>query len=1498
MNIIKEFKDIRKNDVSIAGGKGASLGEMTNTQIPIPNGFVILSRAFEEFIKEADLNVEIDAILDTVKHNEIHTVEQASEKIQALILTSHISDQTKKAILNSFNKLNTKYVAVRSSATSEDSADAAWAGQLESYLNTTKDNLIENVKKCWASLFNPRAIFYRFEKELNKEKISVAVVVQKMVESESSGIAFSVHPVTQDPNQLIIEAGFGLGEAIVSGQITPDSYVVDKEDWHIIDIKINKQQKGLFKRENGGNEWKELKEKGAEQVLNKKEIIELSKLIIKIEKHYGFPVDIEWARKNGKFYITQSRPITTLSEVNQKPKTLLDKFMKGFHKDVFYPLVPVSILAAGAGGFTPNFGGKFKDLNIKFLIAMKEKKAFVLMSETRYNMLSENFFIKYNKNKKILSETISYLNNLEKKTDEIYSNLSYENIMSCKEKEIIKKLEKIINLVREYNCTAWFSTQFDKELVFKFINKHNLRLKSQTVEKIWNKAIVPMEDSFDKRKHKKILSLILQSKTTKEIAEEMQYAYSGYTQIKSVNDIEDNIKKEYSKYLNDIKKGAEELKKEELKYRKKKESFNEWRDSLSQDGKELLDYMQAILILRDKRKDVIGKGMVINFRIGEKFFKEVRLEKELIYYCAYEEFLKGKNYFEEKQEEILNRSKGVLFLHDYDGSIKFEYDNFEDIKEKMEEIYHKSQKKDEESISGQIAYKGNIKGKVKVILRPSEFNKFKKGDILVTSMTRPEFMPLMRKAKAIITDEGGITCHAAIISRELKIPCIIGTKIATKMLKNGNLIELDADKGIIKISKQNDPEEYTELLHLDLPLSLVELHYEQESAKKTPYSTEEFKIKPYIFYEKKGDAVYLFYSKKGIDWQMDKAGNYKPEKFALKSIKEKYDIIKDIIEKEKTLNKEEFIKFIEDVRNLWPWLNYMWWAIEYKEKNNKSFEELIKIRKYTEHFTPGIISVFKKSIKNIFPEKEKYANVILLTEIQDEKFPTNEVLDKRLKSYTYTNHKLYNSTEEIFDEYNISIEKVSNKLSGQSAYPGEVKGIVKIIKKREDMLNFKKGEILVSSTTTPDFLPAMKKAAAIISEHGGAICHAAITSRELKIPCIVGVKGATQILNNKDEIEVNANKGTIEIKNPKTSLGHYNNYQRCFQWKGGGLPFMISDLFMEHYKKLKCLIVLADGIWTNFLPKEIIEFTLNDGLERIKNTNKFDSYKQGFEDYKKECTTFFEKLLSKKEISKEEISQSFKHLSRLFYYYSKTEFFYMDKAFEYSKKHKETAKNLEKFDAIKNEGRAYLNKCYLGEESYLEKILKKLSKKFSIDINDLRAYNTNEIISLFDGNKVDIKLLGERKNSYIMQTTNNKVIFIEGEKAYKMANEFLHKSEDLNKSELKGIIANKGKIRGHVKKIEYGPGDFDKLKNMIEKMNKGDVLVADTTAPEIMMACKKASAILTNQGGLMSHAAIVSRELGIPCIVGLGNATEILNDGDLIEVNANKGVIKILEKNN
>ncbi|MFH1866935.1 MAG: PEP/pyruvate-binding domain-containing protein, partial [Patescibacteria group bacterium] len=278
-----------------------------------PPGFVILAKAFDRFVHETGIQADIEAQLNKVRYKDVNSVDRYSNVIRDLIHDARMPKDLQLEILDVFRKLKSKYVAVRSSATAEDSTQASWAGELETYLNTTQKTLLKRVKDCWSSLFTPRAIFYRHEKKLHKAKVSVAVVVQQMVQSEIAGIAFTVHPVTKDKNQMIIEAGIGLGEAVVSGQVTPDSYVVDKKKFDLLDINISEQTRYLEKKPTGGNVWKKVPyvEKG-KQKLTGKQIVELAKICDGIEKHYKSPQDIEWALIGGKFYITQSRPITTL----------------------------------------------------------------------------------------------------------------------------------------------------------------------------------------------------------------------------------------------------------------------------------------------------------------------------------------------------------------------------------------------------------------------------------------------------------------------------------------------------------------------------------------------------------------------------------------------------------------------------------------------------------------------------------------------------------------------------------------------------------------------------------------------------------------------------------------------------------------------------------------------------------------------------------------------------------------------------------------------------------------------------------------------------------------------------------------------------------------------------------------------------------------------------------------------------------------------------------
>jgi phosphoenolpyruvate synthase/pyruvate phosphate dikinase len=313
MQFIKPFSDIDSQTLS-AGAKGASLGEMTAAGIPIPAGFVVLTDAYKMFLTTEGLNTFIGNTLSTIEYEKLVSVEKAATAIQEKIHTIAIPKAILDELYSPFEQLGTTYVAVRSSATAEDGKDTSWAGELSSYLNTDRVNLPTNLRACWASLFSSRALLYAHKNKINPTTVAVAVVVQKMIDSEVAGVAFSVHPVSNNPDELVIEAGWGLGEAVVSGAITPNNYVVNKKDYAIKQKYIISQEEKLVRGPQGGIIWVAVSNGDSEiQNLSEENITKLARLIAKIEKHYGFPCDIEWALQDDQISILQSRPITTLT---------------------------------------------------------------------------------------------------------------------------------------------------------------------------------------------------------------------------------------------------------------------------------------------------------------------------------------------------------------------------------------------------------------------------------------------------------------------------------------------------------------------------------------------------------------------------------------------------------------------------------------------------------------------------------------------------------------------------------------------------------------------------------------------------------------------------------------------------------------------------------------------------------------------------------------------------------------------------------------------------------------------------------------------------------------------------------------------------------------------------------------------------------------------------------------------------------------------------------
>jgi len=332
---IRWFKDISKGDVDTVGGKGANLGEMTNAGLPIPPGFVITAQTYKEFIEKTKIKNKILDIIKDLDVEDTAKLQATAKKIQELIKKTEIPEEIKEEIKDSYGLVGThrksgakeimegkeEFVACRSSATAEDLPEASFAGQQATFLNIKgKDAVVQAVRECWASLFTARAIYYRKKNNFPTEKVFIAVVVQKMVNSDKSGVMFSINPATNNDTEIMIEGAFGLGEAVVSGAVNPDLYIVDKKSLKIKKIEVKEQKIKIIKDpKTGETVTKKLsKEEEAKQVCNDKEIRELARLAKKIEKHYGRPQDMEWAIEGNDVYIVQARAVTTFKKKEKK----------------------------------------------------------------------------------------------------------------------------------------------------------------------------------------------------------------------------------------------------------------------------------------------------------------------------------------------------------------------------------------------------------------------------------------------------------------------------------------------------------------------------------------------------------------------------------------------------------------------------------------------------------------------------------------------------------------------------------------------------------------------------------------------------------------------------------------------------------------------------------------------------------------------------------------------------------------------------------------------------------------------------------------------------------------------------------------------------------------------------------------------------------------------------------------------------------------------------
>ncbi|HGD6532546.1 TPA: PEP/pyruvate-binding domain-containing protein [Streptococcus agalactiae] len=819
--MILDFNEIKKEDVLVAGGKGANLGEMTSAKINVPSGFVITADAYRDFLKVNGIDILIENGIKKSVDDERKLLNE-SEHFRGKIKSGEFPERLENAIREKyFNLGNNTRVAVRSSATAEDLPDASFAGQQETYLNVQGiESVLNAVRNCYASLWGNRAVSYRFHQGYDQTSVSIAVVIQEMIESEKSGVLFTVNPVNKKENEMQINASFGLGESVVSGRVTADSYIIDKSG-KIAQVNIGSKETQIIYGDKETVEVAVSSDKRKTRALNDREILELMKCGLEIEKHYRMPMDIEWAIKNDIVYILQARAITTLknSENDITCNDLIEKYTKGkkIKKDTREVM----------SFFLEKMPSAHRVLDFDYLMAINDQKVNILSEggiilprnpiidddgiqtfSDEGKRIGKNIFKFFNilKNMKdfefCYKKCKDFMNIYETEIEEI-KHLNFENMTLTECGNFLEESYALLQkLAYDRFKYALFPSVLNSKKFTKIIKKVNSNYSS--FDFYWdldNKTSVITNDVYtmacEIRKNEALKRAIISGDNFKEL-------YNNYNDFKNITDefMKDNgFKSDYNCYCLSAKTFLEDPDRLTNILRPiLNENSNE-----SKDIKDFSKLMESIEGIYGKKYQDIEK-QIKYFR----YFHVVREESQylwetLFYYVR--KCVKRINFILLGDENI---EIGVANLFHKELLKAINRGNLnESDKEKINrrnekfplavKVWEASKllifKTDGDVLKGVSGSTGIAVGKVCLINSPKEFYKMKKGDILVCHLTDPEWTPLFKLASAVVADTGSALSHAAIVAREYNIPAVLGVGFATTKFKDGDTIQVDGNTG-------------------------------------------------------------------------------------------------------------------------------------------------------------------------------------------------------------------------------------------------------------------------------------------------------------------------------------------------------------------------------------------------------------------------------------------------------------------------------------------------------------------------------------------------------------------------------------------------------------------------------------------------------------------------------------------------------------------------------
>ena len=836
--LVAPLSSLRSRDLTLAGGKGANLGELSQAGFHVPSGFVISTAAYDMLLQNSGIQTRLSDILASFDINHPDSAKKVSQLVYDLLGQTSIPRQITEEVRKAYRELGDDAVAVRSSATAEDLPGAAFAGQQETFLNIIGEQaLLDAVRACWASLWSERAILYRSRQNVDQNTVKLAVVVQKMVPADAAGVMFTANPVSGARGELIIDANPGLGEAVVSGMVTPDHFIVNKRSRHVSEQRLGRREVIIRPKMGGGTEQVTSTQETTNTIaLPLQAIRQLSKLGIDIEHHYEIPQDIEWAwvkdeTQVGKFFILQARPMTALPEPLKisGPMRLVIPMLAEMWPTRPYPLDMTTftgtieraignLLVTMIGRSAPSPDESFLEEDgvvVQFKPPQVHPSPSMLLMPWITMWRTRHYDPSRWETDPLLAEFIAKARSLEQREPR---SLTWTKNIETMHKSLAL-IPRAMELRERYLPQAllglaglWLllalAHRVDRFGALVSGVKTKTTETNQTLEDLATqiRADPILRDLFHRTNAQDLRAKLETSEAGQAFLERFNSFLDQYGHRETALTISQPAWKDQPDNVLAILKLLAETQPQQP------DSYKAWqrmRDELlthSILGTRLLrnSFLKSLTKARSLfqiREDTHFYATLVqptirrvSLELGKRLVEARALDKvEEVFHLQLKE-LESLGEQWPPTEQTITQIRSLVARR---KAKRESLGNKPMIDPRLLTITSRVQVGEDVLLKGMSGSPGLAQGPAKIVHDVSEFGKLQAGDVLVAPVTNPAWTPLFQRAVAVVVDTGGAASHAAIVAREYGVPAVMGTMSGTKELKDGQWIQVDGSRGLV-----------------------------------------------------------------------------------------------------------------------------------------------------------------------------------------------------------------------------------------------------------------------------------------------------------------------------------------------------------------------------------------------------------------------------------------------------------------------------------------------------------------------------------------------------------------------------------------------------------------------------------------------------------------------------------------------------------------------------